>query len=66
MQELVSSDERHPDLVEIMRSGGGTMPVTNLWARSGLPIELFYRALRDAVDAGRILETDDKEVLRAA
>ena len=66
MQQLNSSDEVDPDLVEIIRSRGETMRATELWSRSGLPIEVFYRALRNAVDAGRIVETENKEVLRAA
>jgi type I restriction enzyme, S subunit len=53
------------DLVGIIASGGGTMRAAELWVRSGLEIDAFYRTLRDAVDAGWISETEDKEVLRA-
>lgn len=66
MQQLDFSGEVAPDLVEIIRSRGETMPAAELWSRSGLPIDVFYRTLRDAVHAGQIVETEDKEVLRAA
>lgn len=66
MQQPASPDRVDNDLVGIIASGGGTMRAAELWARSGLPIEVFYRTLRDAVDAGRISETEDKEVLRAS
>lgn len=54
-----------PDLTELLRSSGGEMTAVDLWRRSNLDIDRFYRNLREAVDAGLIAEADDKEVLRA-
>ncbi|WP_082490339.1 restriction endonuclease subunit S [Methylobacterium sp. Leaf91] len=71
-EDMVTSDAQpehsqvgNPDLIEVLRSSGGEMPATELWRRSGLQIDRFYRSLREAVDAGLIAESEDKEVLRA-
>lgn len=53
------------ELTATIRAAGGSLRADVLWKRSGLPIEEFYRALRDEIAAGRIEETPDKESLLA-
>lgn len=48
-----------------VRNAGGSMRADALWRLSGLPIEIFYRRIRDEVAAGRLAESSDKESLLA-
>ncbi|TCL65741.1 restriction endonuclease subunit S [Rhizobium sp. BK251] len=52
-------------LVAAIVSSGGKMRADALWQQSGLPIEEFYRLLRDEIAAGRVRESGDKEHLVA-
>lgn len=54
------------DLVAMVRVAGGEMQAAALWRQTGLEIQSFYRLLAEAVDAGDIVETADKELLRAS
>lgn len=48
-----------------VRKAGGAMRADALWKLSGLPIDLFYRRIRDELAAGRLIESSDKESLLA-
>lgn len=48
-----------------VRNAGGIMRADALWKLSGLPIEIFYRRIRDELAAGRLAESSDKESLLA-
>lgn len=52
-------------LTSMIQESGGAMRADQLWIRSGLPIDIFYRLLRAEIEAGRISEAEDKETLLA-
>lgn len=54
------------DLAALLGERGAELSATLLWRETELEIDQFYRLLRDAVKLGLIVETDDKEVLRAS
>lgn len=55
-----------PDqITAAVREAGGSMRADALWKLSGLPIEIFYRHIRDELAAGRLTESRDKESLLA-
>jgi type I restriction enzyme S subunit len=55
-----------PDqIIAAVREAGGSMRADALWKLSGLPIDIFYRRIRDELTAGRLSESSDKESLLA-
>jgi type I restriction enzyme S subunit len=55
-----------PDqITAAVREAGGSIRADALWKLSGLPIDIFYRRIRDELAAGRLTESSDKESLLA-
>ena len=53
--------ERH--LSETLKVLGGIAEPRDLWQKSEMDLNEFYKLLRDEVSAGRIVESDNKEIL---
>jgi type I restriction enzyme S subunit len=62
---LVEAPVTGAELNSAIRQAGGSLRADQLWKQSGLPIENFYRLIRDEIAAGRIRESADKESLLA-
>ena len=60
MADKTRADVSEYHLSELLRTLGGSAAAQDLWLRSELVIDDFYKLLRDEVIAGRIAETDDK------
>ena len=60
MADKTRADVSEHHLSELLRTLGGSAGAQDLWLRSELVIDDFYKLLRDEVIAGRIAETDDK------
>ena len=60
MANKTRGDVSEHHLSELLRTFGGSAAAQDLWLRSKLVIDDFYKLLRDEVVAGRIAETDDK------
>ena len=63
MADKTRADVSDHHLSESLRTLGGSAAAQDLWLRSKLVIDEFYKLLRDEVAAGRITETDDKTKL---
>ena len=60
MADKTRADVSKLHLSELLRTLGGSVAAQDLWLRSELVINDFYKLLRDEVIAERIAETDDK------
>ena len=60
MANKTRADVGEHHLSELLRTLGGSAAAQDLWLRSEVVIDDFYKLLRDEVIAGRIAETDDK------
>ncbi|MCZ4258844.1 restriction endonuclease subunit S [Sulfitobacter sp. G21635-S1] len=65
MNEKKRSQVSESHLSELLIQLGGTSPVRDLWLKSEMDLNEFYKLLRDEVSAGRINETTDKRKLVA-
>ena len=63
MADKTRADVSEHHLSELLRTLGGSAAAQDLWLRSELVIDDFYKLLRDEVIAGRIAETEDKSRL---
>ena len=63
MAKKTRADVSEHHLSDLLRTLGGSADARDLWERSQLIIDDFYKLLRDEVLAGRIAETDDKSRL---
>ena len=63
MADKTRADVSEHHLSEHLRTLGGSAAAQDLWLRSELVIDEFYKLLRDEVAAGRIAETEDKTKL---
>lgn len=50
-------------LSEILGTLGGAVDADELWQRSDMDVDEFYKLLRDEIAAGRIKESAEKERL---
>ena len=60
MPDKTRADVSKSHLSNLLRTLGGSAAAQDLWLRSELVIDDFYKLLRDEVMAKRIAETDDK------
>ena len=60
MADKTRADVSEHHLSELLRTLGGSAAAQDLWLRSELDIDDFYKLLRDEVIARRIAETEDK------
>ena len=63
MADKTRTDVNEHHLSQLLATLGGSATAHDLWLRSELVIDEFYKLLRDEVIAGRISETDDKTKL---
>lgn len=57
------SDVGEEHLSQLLQKLGGSAEARDLWQRSEMDVNEFYKLLRDEVKAGRIVESDDNERL---
>ena len=60
------TDVSDSHLSETLRELGGSANAKELWLRSEMDIDEFYKQLRDEMNAGRIKEGSEKERLELA
>ena len=63
MGEATRSRIARDYLSKILREFGGSASARELWQRSELGIDEFYKALREEISSDRISESCDKERL---
>ncbi|MBY5719286.1 hypothetical protein HFO33_22280 [Rhizobium leguminosarum] len=57
------SDVALDHLAQTLRANGGTSSATDLWLRSEMDIDEFYKQLRSEIDSGQIREGTEKDEL---
>ena len=63
MGEKKRTDVAENYLCDLLDGLGGKAEARDLWLKSEMELNEFYKLLRDEVNAGRIKESDNKEKL---